>query len=98
MRIRPTKLPQFITIPNNSGKAWPNEICESSICLLRKCQALSPSENSARPVAKVWKVSGPKCERGEQFRILYNQNLRNSHGPLSTVTTTKFRRLLREDK
>jgi len=53
MKIRPTKLPQFITIPNESGRAWPNEICESSIfCLLCKCQALSPSENSARPVAK----------------------------------------------
>jgi hypothetical protein len=33
-RIMPTKLPQFITISNNSGKAWPNKICEFSNILL----------------------------------------------------------------
>ena len=67
------------------------------LLLLAQNSALSPSEKFNSACGKICKVSGPQYEWGQQFRILHNQNLRYSYGPLSIVTT-KFTTLLWEDK
>jgi hypothetical protein len=67
----PTKLAQFITIPNNSGKVQPNGINESSSCLL--CDfapptgGVNPGPQLMRKIQlglwqKIWKIFGPQDE------------------------------------